>query len=249
MTWGSRAVAIALVGLGGAGCRTTVQVDESEWTVERAIDVITRVERAQIEVARRGPWTWSLEPRGIPVYHQSVGIPAADSPDAFPRCDESGFDDFCVFSVVAAPESAESAMARQMIAAMAALGGGTTPAGPALATYGFRRVAFADIERVAVQHGGYPMFMCLLIVGPWFHDIEIDLKGGRKVVLYKVGSIALNLFPVWLVPVHWIGLPESYEYAEAIEFLRLRAARDRGPRPDSGGGRSANPAPGEGAVR
>ena len=223
MAWEIRAVAIVLLGVGGPGCRTTVQVDESKWTVERAIEVITRVERAQIEVAQAGPWTWSLENRGIGVYHQSAGVPAPDSVD--PRCDENGFDDFRVLSIEAADETPQEAQARQLVAALAIFGGGTSPAGPIKATYGFRRVAFADIERVAIQHGPHALLGCLLIVGPWFHDIEVDLKDGRKVVLYRLGTVWLNLFPIWLVPVHWIGLPESYEYAEAIEFLRLRAAQ------------------------
>ena len=225
MAWEIRAVAFLLLAAGGAGCRTTVHVDESEWTVERAIEVITRVERAQIEVARQGFWTWSIEGRGIAVYQQAEGIPAPDSPDAMPRCDESGFDDFCVLSVGAVEETPESVAARQMAAFFAALGGDTTPDVPVEATYGFRRVAFADIERVAVQHCPYVIFVCLLVVGPWFHDIEVDLRDGRKLVLYRFGTMWLNLFPIWLVPVHWIGLPESYEYAEAIEFMRVRAAR------------------------
>lgn len=52
---------------------------------------------------------------------------------------------------------------------------------------------------------------------------DFHLKDGETVTLYRRGAVWLNLLPVWLVPVQWIGLPESYEYAEAIEFLRRRA--------------------------
>ncbi len=234
---GARALRAALLAasvLGLPGCRFAVKADPGEWTVDRALTVIRDVEASQLESVRlqRSDFPF-LTGHGLVEYADPIGLPDGGTADWPGAGDADGFEDFCLLRKEAVhnpPVTAGQVAVFAAVAAASVAGGGGVllfpddPRRRFQAFYGFRHIAFADIKHVVIARKIYPILFISVILGPWEHDVVLDMKDGTRIVVYEHGARWLNVFPLWLYPAFWFHTPESYEYALAIEYLRARAA-------------------------
>jgi hypothetical protein len=207
-----------LVVLAAAGCRSTVEADPDEWTSGRAMEVIRRVEESQVQVVREGAW---FSTHGISLHDTRPGEDAG----GVTGCDPSGFDDFHLVEIEGGGQSAGSAILEVLFEGLTrAEVEDRTQEREEWARYGVRRIAFADIRRVVVARKAYPLYGLLLVIGPWFYDVDLEMTDGSRITVYRWAGAWRNLLPLWLYPAQWIHTLEPQEYAEAIDYLRWRAA-------------------------
>lgn len=220
------AALLALSVLGLLGCRSVVKADPAEWTVDRALSVIRDVESTRVRSCRRQAWhSLFLCEHGLFIASDPEGLPEGDPEDCLGIPDPAGFEDFR-FSrteVVRGPSVAAILLGTAFVVAT-----GVSPGPGSLETrrslYETRYIAFADIDRVVIARKGYPFLGFTVLFGPWWHDVELRMKDRTRVLVYRMGPGWLNVFPVWLYPACWLHATESREFAEAIEYLRARAA-------------------------
>jgi len=213
---------VLLCVLSAAGCRTTVRADPEEWTVGRAMEVLGRVENLQVQVVRDGGW---FSTHGISAY----AVDDDEIPAGTLGCDEGGFDDFHLLppgpDSHTTGEEVEQALFEVFFTGLTGveISESVEERERKSHHYGVTRIRFADIRRVVIARKGYPLLGLLLVIGPWYYDVELEMKDGGVLTVYRWAGDWLNLFPFWLYPAEWLHTIEAEEYAQAIEFLRARA--------------------------